>query len=96
MRGRRFRVYIMAYNPPGLDMKRAHATGQLERWMTEANLCFTVGRGGPWPIGRVLTPDVRHENGILGAPTLDLGRPYRCVAHEHHGKVAIVEPVEHA
>ena len=83
------RIYLIGFEPPGwpeLD------DASIERLMEPCDLCFTVDGNAGWAVGQVITPD-KHISGPDDGTGLQLGSPYRCVAHEHDGKVVLVVPV---
>lgn len=86
------RVYLMGYEPPGWDMEKV-AQGKIEKMMARADVCATFGVGESWPVGtiRVADADKTFFAGHADEHVMKLGVPYRCVAHEYDGKIAIVE-----
>lgn len=90
--GRRFRVYLMAYLPPGMPDP---TNEQIVQMMRDCDFCFTRGLGEAVELGEIVTvsrADIGLDRG--GAP--GLGAQLRCIGHEHGGKVVIVEEVNTA
>ena len=90
MANRIYRVYLIGYKPPGWDM-RAIKPNAMQDMMEPCDVCFTVDGNESWRVGQIITPD-KHFSGP-GDGALKLGTAYRCIEHEHDGKVVLVTEV---
>ena len=85
-----YRVYLIGYEPPG---EPEPTKVQIMERMENCDCCFTVDGNRPWRIGEVITPD-KDLGGPGDGAGLRLGTPYRCVGHEHQGKIVLVAEAE--
>lgn len=91
-----FTMYLIAYDPPDMPMEqRTHA--DIERMMSEADCCFTRGKGEGIEIGEVVpvTKIFDRGHGRLDNQSMpEIGDRLRCVGHRYFGKLVDVELVE--
>lgn len=81
------RAYLIGYDPPFAPMARM-TREEVETIMKDCDFCFEAGGEGI-AVGEVITCAVHYSG--EGGP--GMGTAFRCVSHEHHGKVLVLETV---
>jgi hypothetical protein len=80
----KYRAYLFEYEPPGLALTEASA----EAMMEESDFCIFAPAGIPVGMSIRLTEEIL--SGTEGKSPRK-GSALRCIAHEHKGKVVVLE-----
>jgi hypothetical protein len=80
----KYRAYLFEYEPPGLALTEASA----EAMMEESDFCIFAPAGIPIGMSIRLVEEILPGTGGKCPRT---GSSLRCVAHDHGGKVVVLE-----